>query len=130
MAEPRNHRPVVVVVEDDRSLLSALTFALDMDGYDVRAHREGRGLVEAKDPIEADCLVLDLRLPGLDGLSLLAVLRKRKLTAPAILITTNPDQNCRRMARRAGAIIVEKPLMDGTLRHAIAHALAAGARGA
>ncbi len=70
-------------------------------------------------PPPADCLVVDLKLPDLDGLALIARLRDVGVTTPAILITTTPDERCRKTAAAAGVAIVEKPLLDGTLRRAI-----------
>src|SRR5579872_284263 len=104
----------ITIVEDDRSLLGALKFALEADGYRVAAYHEARRLLDAPPP--ADCLVVDLRLPDLDGLALIARLRDTGITAPAILITTTPDERCRRAAAAAGVAIVEKPLLDASLR--------------
>src|SRR5271169_5163866 len=113
-AVPPSRRPRVVIVEDDQSLLGALIFALEAEGFDVRAHTAAGSMLEK--PIAADCLIIDYRLPDLDGLSLIAKLRQRAITSPAILITTNPDRRCRAAARAAGVQIVEKPLIDGELR--------------
>ena len=118
-------RPAVLIVEDDRSLLSALTFALDAEGFDVRPYHDGQSVLAEADEAEVDCLVIDLKLPSLDGLSLLALLRERNIRAPAILITSHPNRRCVNDARAAGVEIVEKPLLDGALGHAIERAVAA-----
>lgn len=118
-----DHRAVVVLVEDDPSLRGALTFAFEADGLDVRAYADGHDLLAADDLPMADCLVIDFKLPRLDGLALLAMLRQRALDAPAILVTSNPDRRCRRAALAAGVEIVEKPLMDGELRRRIGLAI-------
>lgn len=117
---------MIVIVEDDVSLLGALTFALETDGFRVRGHDRGRAAVGDKEIGRADCLVVDLKLPDLDGLALVALLRAEGVRAPAIVITTNPDERRRREAAQAGVTIVEKPLMDGELRHHIGLALARG----
>ena len=119
-------RPRIVIVEDDVSLLAALTFSLEADGYAVTPYSRAAPLLDHIPP--ADCLVIDLKLPDLDGLRLIARLRERGLTAPAILITTNPDDRRRRTAAEAGVEIVEKPLMDGDLRRRIEDALRPVAR--
>ena len=64
-------------------------------------------------------MVVDLRLPGMDGLSLIAGLRERGIASPAMLITTNPDERSRRLAAAGGIEIVEKPLMTGELKRRI-----------
>lgn len=115
---PPSDPPAVVLVEDDASLLRALTFALEAEGLTVRSYRAaGEALLAA--PAPADCLVIDFRLPDLDGLSLIAALRERGVRSPAILTTTNPDERTRRAAALAGVSIVEKPLLTGELRSRI-----------
>jgi FixJ family two-component response regulator len=118
---PLGRRPTVVIVEDDSPLSGALIFALEAEGFDVRTYAAATPLIER--PVIADCLVVDLRLPDMDGLSLIAKLRERGIKAPAILITTNPDERCRGAANDAGVQIVEKPLIDGELRRRIAEAI-------
>lgn len=123
---PHAKRPTVILVEDDVSLLGAMTFALQADGFNVLAYADGGDLLTARRYGGAGCLVVDLNLPGLDGLALIAALRARGETAPAILITTDPDQRTRRDAKAANVHIVEKPLLDGELRRRIDAALKGG----
>jgi DNA-binding response OmpR family regulator len=106
--------PRIVLVEDDISLLNALGFALEAEGYSVAPFTTAADAIETAEA--ADCLVIDRKLPDMDGLALIAQLRGRGIQAPAILITTNPDDHCRRAAADAGVAIVEKPLLDGELR--------------
>jgi two-component system response regulator FixJ len=101
---------------------AALAFALEAEGYAVAAFAAAEPLLEA--PPAADCIVVDLRLPGMDGLALIARLRALGAWPPAILITSNPDQRCREAAAAAGVEIVEKPLVTGELRVRIARAIA------
>jgi two-component system C4-dicarboxylate transport response regulator DctD len=115
-------RPTIVLVEDDRSLLNALVFALEADGFDVHAYTSAKPVLAS--PFDADCMVIDLKLPDLDGLTLVARLRELGSVSPAILITTNPDGRSRRAAAIAGVQIVEKPLMTGELRARIDEAIA------
>ena len=116
---PQAKRPTVILVEDDLSLLGAMTFALQAEGFNVLAYSDGIDLLTAGRHGGAGCLVVDLKLPGLDGLALIAALRARGETAPAILITTDPDERTHRDAKAAGVQIVEKPLLDGKLRRLI-----------
>lgn len=109
--------PSIVIVEDDASLQSALVFALEAEGFTVRAYSSGAPLVA--EPVRADCMVVDMRLPDMDGLSLIRRLRDRGVWAPAILTTTNPDDRTRRTAEAMGVQIVEKPLITGELRRSI-----------
>ena len=128
MDDTQHHRrgASIVIVEDDASLLNALSFALEAEGLSVDAFRSAETLLSA--PVEADCMVIDLQLPGLDGLALISRLRARKISSPAILITTNPTERTRRAAAAAGAPIVEKPLITGELRRRIDELVASKAR--
>jgi FixJ family two-component response regulator len=71
-------------------------------------------------------MVIDYKLPGADGLSLLSDLRERGVTLPAILITSHPTQSLRRRAAAATAPIVEKPLLGDVLSNAVWSILAQG----
>jgi len=59
--------------------------------------------------------VIDYKLPDIDGMDLAQRLRGAGVTAPVILITSNPDARCRARAARSGAVIVEKPLLGDRL---------------
>ncbi len=110
----------LLLVEDDRSLRAALAFAFEADGYRVRRYPDApRLLREPEAARNADCLIIDHRLPAMDGLALLSALRLREVTTPAILITSHPDAKCRRRARVAEVDIVEKPLVTDELRHRV-----------
>jgi FixJ family two-component response regulator len=119
---PHPHRPRVTIVEDDISLLNALSFALEEEGFAVATFDRGQALLDR--PRATDCLVIDLRLRDADGLTLIRDLRELGLSAPAILITSNPDERCRSRAASAGVEIVEKPLIGTDLGRRIAEAIA------
>ena len=108
---PRHHS--ILVIEDDVSLLAALVFALETDGFTVFPYSRAGPVLSA--PIHADCMVVDMRLPDLDGLTVVSRLRERGVSTPAILITTNPDHRTRLAAQALGVQIVEKPLITGEL---------------
>src|SRR5438552_982874 len=58
-AEPPLRRPTIILVEDDLSLIGAMKFALQADGFDVLAYTDGRDLLTAKARRSADCMVVD-----------------------------------------------------------------------
>ncbi len=115
--------PTLLLVEDDASLRSALAFDLETDGFVVHAY--ARAMSVLVDVVEADCMVVDMRLPDIDGLTLIGRLRARGVRAPAILITTNPDSRTRRTASAMQVDIVEKPLISLELRRRIDGLIAA-----
>ncbi len=112
-------RPCIFLVEDDAALLDALSFALETEGYATRSFPDQESVLAAPDLDQAACFIIDFLLTPLDGLDLLAELRRRGAVAPAILITTEPDDRCRRRAKRMGTPIVEKPLMTDALSRKI-----------
>jgi FixJ family two-component response regulator len=124
MDAPSPH-PVVVVVDDDIALRTALAFSLELEGFSVDARGSGEELLNRPLPAGASCLVLDERLPGIGGLETLRALRWRGVELPAVLITTNPRAALRAAARGAGVPIVEKPLVGDALVESIRAALAA-----
>ena len=109
------NRKTILVVDDDAALRSSLEFILRVEGYAVRAYASARELLDDADLPDFGCLVVDQRLPDVDGLQLIDTLRDRNLRVPAILITTHPTLALRRRAEAANVPIVEKPLITGTL---------------
>ncbi len=98
---------------------AALTFSLEMEGFRVRAFESGEDLLREGEMPPCCCLVLDQRLPGLDGLALFEHLRRGGVDAPALLITSNPTERMRGRAQSAGMEILEKPLIGDSLIHAV-----------
>lgn len=125
-ASSRRDRPCVLVLEDDLALLSALQFALEAEGYDVRTFSNQMQVLEGQDIVSsASCMVMDYRLSPLNGLEVYALLQSRGLKAPAILITSGPDAQCIEEAVRLGVEVVEKPLLTDALSRKIAELIAA-----
>jgi len=114
-------RPLITIVEGDTPLLRALEFACDAEGWRVAAFTSATELL--RDPPATDCLLVDHKLPGADGLALILELRQLGLTAPAILIASRLDEAKRRAAAESDVVIVEKPLVGGELRLRIEAAL-------
>jgi two-component system response regulator FixJ len=125
-AAERTGRPCVLVLEDDAALLSALQFALEAEGYDVRTFSSQMQVLAGQDIVSsASCLVVDYRLSPLNGLEVFALLQSRGMKAPAILITSDPDSQCVEEAARLGVEVVEKPLLTDALSRKIADLIAA-----
>lgn len=121
-------KPLVVVIEDDPAVRNSLKFSLEIEGYAVRLYADGSDLLEHRRLPCADCLVVDYNLPHMTGLEVIGQLRDRRVHAPAILITSNPNRNLLDRAAVAGARVVEKPLLGDALIESIRYIVASRAR--
>lgn len=115
----------VLVVDDDAAVRASLKFALEVEGFQVKLYDRGAALLaDAKLPAWA-CLVVDYRMPDIDGLELVQRLRDRNVTFPAILMTVRVTNQLQIRAQRMGInAILEKPLSDSVLAESIRAALA------
>lgn len=113
----------IVLVDDDVALRTALTFMLELDGFAVESFASGEELLASALPEPPACLVLDYHLSGMTGVDLLAQVRARGDTTPAVLITSHPSPSVRETATALGAAIVEKPLLSDALKLEIDAAL-------
>ena len=111
--------PVVLIVDDDAAVRSSLQFCLEIEGFVVRTYACGSELLADLTIPDAGCLVIDYRLPSMNGLDLLSELRRRQIDLPAILVTTNPSMSVRERTSAAGAVLVEKPLLNEALLDSI-----------
>jgi two-component system C4-dicarboxylate transport response regulator DctD len=112
-------RPTILLVDDDPSVRSAIAFALGVEGFHVGAYASAEALLSAAPATGHAGLVLDYRLPGIDGLQLLRRLRERGDRSPAIVITSNPSRRFRDLVTEAGAQLIEKPLLCDALAEAL-----------
>lgn len=101
------------VVEDDPSVLSSLAILLRTWGYSVACYSDAESFLASALESPADCILLDVKLPEMDGLGLLSELRQRGVLAPIILLTGYGDVEMAVSALKNGAHdFLEKPF-DG-----------------
>lgn len=106
----------VYLVDDDPDVRDAIVFLLENEGLPVRAFGEPQPLLDELDGSSRGCMVLDVRLPQMDGLQLLEALRKRSVEMPAIFISGHGDIPMAVRAVQAGALdFLEKPFRDEVL---------------
>lgn len=111
-------RPRILIVDDDRDIVRALCIRLNAAGYDVEAAHDGLAGVAAAQSSRPDAIILDIRMPGMDGLTALARLREKKSTRniPTIILTANVVETVRSKALGLGAYcFLKKPCDPGDL---------------
>jgi len=107
----------VLVVDDDPAVLSTYRRLLRRAGFETLTQADPRKVLDNGEADGVDLLLLDYRMPGLDGLSLLAELRRQECTAPAILISAYLNEDLVNQARMLGvARMLEKPVDVPALR--------------
>lgn len=104
----------VLIVEDDADLLNSLAFAFEVEGFNVHPYLSAEALLADGVLPAHGCLVVDHRLPGMSGLSLLRSLREQGCVLPSVLITTS-NAEIARCAERCGVEIIDKPLLSDVL---------------
>jgi two-component system response regulator FixJ len=117
-------RPVVHVVEDDDAARESLTFLLETAGLSARAYDSAKPLLDALPDIEDGCVITDVKMPDIDGLELVRLLKRRKFALPVIVITGQADVSLAVEAMKAGAVdFIEKPYDGEVLLGAVRSAL-------
>lgn len=112
----------VLVVDDDPSVLCTYRRLLRRAGLEARAEGDPRRVLDDGNGVAAfDLIVIDYKMPGMDGLSFLAELRRRECRARCILISAFLNDDLRDQARVLGVDrVLDKPVDVGALRDAIA----------
>jgi two-component system response regulator FixJ len=121
----------IFVVDDDEAVRDSLQLLLEAEGFEAFAFESGAAALAALDRSRPACLVLDLHMPGINGIELLEALAARDIQLPVVLITGHIDRKTRRRAAASGAnVVLAKPLADAELVDAIRHAMALGSSAA
>jgi FixJ family two-component response regulator len=114
----------VVIVDDDREMTRAIERLLKASGMKTTAFGSGEELLEANASAAADCLILDVNMPGLSGFELRSRLLALGVRTPVIFITAYDDQASRARAAASGAAgYLAKPFPSEALLAVLAGAL-------
>ena len=109
----------VHLVDDDEAIRRSASFLLRTSGYLVKTYASGVELLGTKD-IARGCILLDVRMPGMDGLQVQQALQERGIGFPVIVMTGHGDVNVAVQAMKAGAVdFIEKPFEKAVLLSAI-----------
>ncbi len=115
----------VYLVDDDAAVRESLEALLAAAGFDPVAFGSAADFLDGFDPSDAGCILLDVRMPGMDGLALLEALGPVRQGVPVVMMTAHADVPMAARAMRAGAAdFVEKPFRQDALLDSIAAAIA------
>jgi FixJ family two-component response regulator len=116
--------PLITIVDDDDSLRSSLNNLLRSLGYRTQGFASAEDFLNSNDLNDTACLILDVRMPGMSGLSLQHHLVAANSRLPIVFITSHADDDARTRALEAGAVaFLYKPCREETLLEAIGSAL-------
>ncbi|MGC1377314.1 MAG: response regulator transcription factor [Anaerolineales bacterium] len=93
----------ILVVEDEPSLQETLAYNLEKQGYTVESASDGRTALETARRLKPDLIVLDIMLPGLDGIEVCKTLRREDFPSPIIMLTARDDEIDRVVGLEVGA---------------------------
>jgi two-component system response regulator FixJ len=111
---------VVHLVDDDEAIRRSASFMLRTSGYLVKTYASGVELLALGKAIPAGCILLDVRMPEMDGLEVQAALKEQGVLLPVIVMTGHGDVNVAVQAMKAGAVdFIEKPFEKAVLLSAI-----------
>jgi len=118
--------PHVILVEDDALVRKLLEKRLVLAGWEVTALRDGSNLASTLAERPADMILIDLGLPGADGLTLVEQIRAQGVVAPILVLTAYELPHLHATVRGAGANdLVQKPYDQEELIHRMRRLMAA-----
>ena len=117
--------PRISIVDDDPSVQKALARLCAAAGYRVDTYASAEAFFETGSADDADCLILDVHLPGRSGLEIQSALRAANQNVPIVFVTAFDDDQVRKQALENGAMeFLRKPLDVKRLLECIHHAVA------
>lgn len=124
MNQKNELQQIVLVVDDDQSMRVALTYLFQSMNLQVKVFSSAAELLQSKLPDMACCLVLDIRLPGVNGLEFQDNLAKTGIHIPIVFMTGHGDIPMSVKAMKAGAVdFLTKPFRDQDMLDAVTRAL-------
>jgi len=111
---------IIHLVDDEEAIRKSVGFMLKTTGFKVIAYASGVDFLKSVRSAEPGCILLDIRMPAMDGLAVQAQLAQRGVTMPIIVLTGHGDVSIAVRAMRAGAVdFLEKPFEKAALLRAI-----------
>ena len=112
--------PLISIVDDDESVRNALKSLIDSVGFRAEVFDSGEKFLNSPYLSQTDCLIADVRMPGMSGLELQERLSAAGRSIPIVFISAHEDKDARARGLRAGAIdFLQKPFSEDSLLGAI-----------
>src|SRR6266853_5012409 len=119
-----NEDCTVFLIDGDPGVRDSLTLLLSLKGVRTQPFANAESFIETYRPDWSGCVLTDLRMPGMTGLELQAVLRERQVDVPVVVLTAHGDVATARAALKNGAFdFLEKPIDDAMLLEVLENAL-------
>ncbi|HXQ72784.1 MAG TPA: response regulator [Pyrinomonadaceae bacterium] len=119
--------PLISIVDDDESVRDALKSLIDSMGFHAEVFASGEAFLNSPEISQTDCLIADVRMPGMSGLQLQDRLNATNSSIPIIFISAHDDGDARARGLRAGAVdFLKKPFSEDALVRAISTCLDKG----
>lgn len=116
----RTDGPLVAIVDDDELFRRSVERLVRSAGFNVATFASAEDFLDSADLDRATCAILDMRLPGMNGLDLQQRLMARPTPMPIVFVSAHEEAAMRAMALRAGAIaFLKKPFDNSTLLDAL-----------
>lgn len=110
----------VHLVDDDDAIRRSAGFMLKTSGFQVQSYESGAELLKNAGSLKQGCILLDIRMPGMDGLEVQQALREKGVALPVIIMTGHGDVTLAVKAMKAGAVdFIEKPFEKAVLLSSI-----------
>jgi two-component system response regulator FixJ len=110
----------VHLVDDDDAIRRSASFMLKTSGFQVQSYESGVDLLKNAGSLRQGCILLDIRMPGMDGLEVQQTLREMGVALPVIIMTGHGDVSLAVKAMKAGAVdFIEKPFEKAVLLSSI-----------
>jgi len=111
---------LVHIVDDEEAIRRSLDFLLKTTGFEVLKWPDGESFLKEVDRTAPACVLLDIRMPGMDGIEVQSTMAERGINLPVIVLTGHGDINTAVQAMRAGAVdFLEKPFNRARLLEAL-----------
>ncbi|MFC5757904.1 response regulator [Rhizobium sp. GCM10022189] len=114
--------PIITIIDDDQSVRESLTDLLEVLGFSPTSYASAYDFLASLSKLQTDCLLLDILMPGMNGVELNAELTSRSLAIPVVFMTGHAQEAIISEAKSAGTCLF-KPFGGKELKAAIESAI-------